>query len=295
MIQIRDMTASDVALGVRLVREANWNQTEADWSRFLSLQPDGCFVAEVDGVPVGTTTTCQFGPVAWIAMVLVLQEYRRRGIATRLMEHALTYLDTGGVRTVRLDATVYGRPVYERLGFVAEYEVARFADVAPATAAQSAPDLSSGRRDGPSHPVHAVSLSADRLQETCELDCQVTGTDRRRLLAALHAEWPHDARLILDDNAVVGFCMLRPGGRATQLGPCAALTAETGRRLLQWALGRSAPGRVFVDIPLDNREAVQWAAQAGLVEQRRFVRMHRGPQVADRPDLMWATTGPEKG
>ena len=42
------------------------------------------------------------------------------------MEHALAHLDGERIRTVRLDATPLGRPVYAKLGFTAEYEVARW-------------------------------------------------------------------------------------------------------------------------------------------------------------------------
>ena len=71
MIRVRGMTVDDVPLGMRLKGQAGWNQIEADWRRFLALEPDGCFVAELDGKPVATTTTCVFDSVAWIAMVLV--------------------------------------------------------------------------------------------------------------------------------------------------------------------------------------------------------------------------------
>ena len=71
MLQIRPMTLSDVPLGMRLKAQAAWNQLEGDWRRFLDLQPDGAFVAELDGTPAGTVTTCIFGPVAWVAMMLV--------------------------------------------------------------------------------------------------------------------------------------------------------------------------------------------------------------------------------
>jgi hypothetical protein len=57
MIRLRPLTAADLPLGLRLCGAAGWNQTEADWRRFLDLQPDGCFVAELDGTAVGTTTT----------------------------------------------------------------------------------------------------------------------------------------------------------------------------------------------------------------------------------------------
>ncbi len=51
MLRVRPMSAADVPLGLRLRGQAGWNQTEADWRRFLGLQPDGCFVAELDGAP----------------------------------------------------------------------------------------------------------------------------------------------------------------------------------------------------------------------------------------------------
>ena len=80
MIRVRPVTTADLPLGLGLCRAAGWNQTEADWRRFLDLQPDGCFVAELDGAAVGTTTTCVFGRVAWVAMVLVAGPARGRGV-----------------------------------------------------------------------------------------------------------------------------------------------------------------------------------------------------------------------
>jgi hypothetical protein len=46
------MTIDDVQFGLGLSRQANWNQTESDSLRFLKMQPDGCFLAELDAGPV---------------------------------------------------------------------------------------------------------------------------------------------------------------------------------------------------------------------------------------------------
>ncbi|HWE37692.1 MAG TPA: GNAT family N-acetyltransferase, partial [Isosphaeraceae bacterium] len=126
VLRIRPMTAADLPLGLRLSRAAGWNQTPADWSRLLDLGPTGCFVAERAGTAVGTTTTCVFGPIAWVAMVLVDQDARGRGIGTALVAHAIDSLEGLRVRSIRLDATPLGEPLYRRLGFVAEYPLARF-------------------------------------------------------------------------------------------------------------------------------------------------------------------------
>ena len=72
MMQLRTMTESDIAAGMRLKDVAGWNQAEADWKRFLSASSDGCFVMEVDGAVRGTATTIVYsGRFAWVGMVLV--------------------------------------------------------------------------------------------------------------------------------------------------------------------------------------------------------------------------------
>src|SRR5437899_2322980 len=127
MMTIRLMTMDDLPLGQHLTRQAGWNQTEADWRRMLDLQPDGCFVGEGEGAPVATTTTCLFGRTAWVAAVLDEEALRRRGLGRALMQRALAFLESCGVTAVRLDATPLGRPLYEQLGFRAQFEVVRYA------------------------------------------------------------------------------------------------------------------------------------------------------------------------
>ena len=52
---------------------------------------------------------------------------------TALLRHALEFLDYRQVSplTVRLDATPQGRPLYERLGFVEQFEMARYEGTLP--------------------------------------------------------------------------------------------------------------------------------------------------------------------
>ena len=160
MLRIRVMDLNDVPVGCRLSTATGWNQLLPDWERLLALEPTGCFVAEWDGKVVGTTGTTRFNTTAWISMVLVDGAYRGRGIGTQLVLHALAWLDRCGVRTVRLDATALGRPVYERLGFAGEYEVARWQGVAVR---------------GEPRPAIALASGAD-LEAIVALDHEATGT-----------------------------------------------------------------------------------------------------------------------
>jgi GNAT superfamily N-acetyltransferase len=280
MLRIRLMTVADLPFGMHLKQQAGWNQTEADWRRFLDLQPDGCFVAEQDGTPVGTTAAFLFGPVAWVAVVLVEQSVRGRGIGTALVQHALAFLDGRGVRSVRLDATPLGRAIYERLGFAAEHTLVRYEGRLPPEAT-FAPEV---------EPV-----GPEDLPELLRLDAAVSGADRTRLLGRLYEEQPDAFRMVRRSGTVTGFVASRPGSRATQIGPCAAADAATGEHLLGDAARRLRGQRVFIDVPLRNRPALSVVERMGLTAQRELLRMGRGEPARERVERLWASSGPEKG
>jgi ribosomal protein S18 acetylase RimI-like enzyme len=280
MYRIRPLIADDLPLGLHLSRQAGWNQLEADWRRALELQPEGCFVAEWNGKAAGTTTTCIFGSVAWIAMVLVEESLRGRGIGAALMVHALAYLDHSGVATVRLDATPLGKPLYEGLGFAEQFRLARYEGNLPPL------PLS------PSAQVE-TAVSSD-WEALTALDETATRTNRRKLLKRLCGEEMHSVRCVRHSGCVTGFLTSRPGAKATYLGSCIAST-EAGPLLLADALDRYAGQRVFIDMPETNEAAIRLVETRGLSIQRYLTRMCRGVTVCEQIPLLWGSSGPEKG
>jgi predicted N-acetyltransferase YhbS len=284
VIRIREMTSADIVLGMRLKNQAGWNQVEADWLRFLSMQPDGCFVAEWNGTPVGTAVTCIFGEVAWLAMVLVDVAWRGRGIGAALVQHALNFLDKAGVRSVRIDATSLGQPLYAKLDFIPEYELRRYTGVLPAQGDTSSPHSS----------TRVSAANATDYEPVCQLDRAVTATDRRKFLLRLFSEFPHDLRVIKQSDELTGYVAIRPGSDALQIGPCVAAQND-GAELLADAANRFAGRRVFIDLPSGNSPAVRFAQSMQLHMQRTFIRMRRGSAVNDDITRLWASSGPELG
>jgi GNAT superfamily N-acetyltransferase len=278
MIKIRRMTIDDLEFGLSLTQQAGWNQTEADWRRFIELEPEGCFVGELDGRSVGTTTTCVFRKTAWIAMVLVEVNARGNGVGTTLLKHSIEHLKSRQVRTIRLDATSLGRPIYEKLGFVPDYELARFEGVAP-----RGKEVSTIVKAGP-------GMFADLI----EFDRRMTGRERVKMLGRLFEEFPENIRITRGADEIEGFITMRPGANAVQIGLCTA-TPDAGSALLCDAFSRCAGETVFVDIPLDNTEAVKVAESSGLTIQRSFTRMFWGLKAIDNAEALWASSGAEKG
>jgi GNAT superfamily N-acetyltransferase len=106
----------DAPAGLLLSTEAHWDQNEADWRFFLD-QGTVFGVRDNDGRLVASAALLPYSSGnAWISMVLVTESWRRRGLATRLVDACLAAAAGQGL-TTWLDATPAGAMVYGPLGF----------------------------------------------------------------------------------------------------------------------------------------------------------------------------------
>ena len=265
------MEPRDVAAGMSLVELANWNQTARDWEFFLDRSPAGCVVAEVDGCVAGTATTLDYGPFAWISMVLVHPGQRGQGIGNGLMREALRLLEAHPC--ARLDATPLGEPVYRKLGFRDEYPLLRLTRDA--------------RPDGaPSHSPGVEPISSpDQIDFV--LDRSAFQTDRRAVLTWLHQGDPDLAHHIPGKGFVLG----RRGRRFTHIGPLSAVDFESARGLLL-AAAPSTP--VVIDVPQEQSALIEFLKAQGFFAQRPLLRMARG-SAPPLSALTYAIAGPELG
>ena len=221
-------------------------------------------VAEAGGELAGVAAGAVFGATGWVGGVAVVPAHRRAGLGGALTGAIVESLEASGVTTVLLHATALGRPVYERLGFVAE---AAYLTLAGPTRPRSFP--------GP--PVRS-GRAAD-LAAVLALDLAATGEDRRRLLTAL---WPAGG-LVAGDGEPLGYHLpspWRPGG--------AIVAADPGAGLVLLDAVRAAPGDdLAISVPAANPAAVRFLEAAGFSERYRTVRMHRGPRVRWDPAALF--------
>lgn len=274
-LKTRTLTESDFAFADTVRALAGWNQTIADWRRVLAHEPDGCFLAEWDGVSAGVVTTTRYGyELAWIGMMLVHPDYRRRGIASELMDKAIAYLRSKNVGCIKLDATPEGAQVYERLGFRPELELYRWKG-----------DLKSVRK----------RLQRDPLPLPLEFDRRAFGADRSDWLASLASD-AQVVRLIRDDaDNPAAMGMIREGSRATYLGPISAKDESAGRNLV-FSLLEEIDGPVYWDLPEENRDAISIAESYGFQRSRSLLRMWIGDrQIRGEPALQYGIGDPSTG
>jgi predicted N-acetyltransferase YhbS len=281
-IQVRLLREADFPAALRLKELAHWNQTENDWRRLLRLDPSGCFCATIDGDVVATTTATTYGrELAWIGMVLVDPEYRRLGIATRLMHCALEYLSKAGVTTVKLDATPAGSPVYEKLGFQIESLIERWEGIAS----------TQGRT------VTCSPLDARTRVEALDLDRLAFGANRSRLIESLIEDSFVPPLIATAANGKVsGYVLGRRGTAASYGGPLVANDVNTAAQLLDGLLSEMLGQRVYLDVNTEFKGSRELLGERGLVKQRDLIRMFYGKgSTAGSSPLIFAIAGPEFG
>ncbi len=279
-IEVRLLREADIPAALRLKELALWNQTENDWRRLLRFQPSGCFCATSGGKVVATTTTTAYGrELAWIGMVLVDPEWRRLGIATKLMRAALDYLIQAGVATIKLDATPDGCLVYENLDFKVDSLIERWEGVA-----------------GPGD-VGCSMLDTFAPSEALALDRQAFGADRSLLIKMLIEDaYVRPLVATAADGRLIGYALARRGSAAAYVGPLLATDANAATTLLDGLLSQMSGQRVYIDLNTNFGEGREILATRGLVKQRDLIRMSYGEgSNAGSSSSVFAIAGPEIG
>ena len=90
-----DLTTADSGRGYLLSTEIGWNQTEADWSYMLANGP-GIGMTDANGKLVASAIALPYGGFGWVCMVLVAPDWRRKGLATDLMNGVIALLQADG-------------------------------------------------------------------------------------------------------------------------------------------------------------------------------------------------------
>ena len=258
-----------------LSRAANWNQNEADWRLMLAIGHGwGITVA---GTLAASTLILPFERFAWVSMVLVLPEHRRKGYATRLLRVAIADLERRGLTPV-LDATPAGREVYRLEGFRDTWGFKRYA--------------LQEKGSGPFSCAlcEATEKGPDPFSRVLDLDRRAFGASREAVLRDLARRLPQAA--LFQEN---GYLLGREGREALQLGPLVARDEDTAIGLVSQAL-RAVKPPLYVDV-VDHASRLRgWLEARGFAFQRPFTRMVRGLAAAPGDEkLVYLVAGPELG
>ncbi len=267
-LYLRPCISDDLPELLALSESVHWNQTAADWDRFLkygqvwSMIHLNRIVASAAWIPRGRDT-------AWIGLVITQAEWRGCSIARRLLEKILS--ESAAYSNRYLDATAAGEPLYRKLGFDGMYKVYRMTGEYLAAADDAVTDL---------QPIKAGDLPLPGMNASDPV------------LPDLVRNYPELCRK--DERC--GLRLLgRPGAVCRQIGPVHADDVHAALAAVKSVLHGSS-GKVIIDVPEYQQDFIAGLTAMGFSVQREFLRMrfHQSAELQQDPCL-FATVGPEFG
>lgn len=261
-LNYRKFSRNDLAAAHRLSVEVKWPHRLADWE-FVHGLGTGYVAEDGDGI-VGTVLSWKHDRRhASLGMVIVAQAHQGRGIGRRLMALALADLEG---RSVLLNATRAGQPLYEALGFKAIDAVEQ--------------------HQGSSTRVPVVSLArGERLRpvdasdgpKLATLAMRASGTSYRRVITKLLKV--SQGIVLARGGEPIGFALLRRFGRGHAIGPVVAPDEKRATALIgHWAAMN--PGK-FLRIDVHASTGLgEWLDGIGLEKVDTVVTMVKGTPPA---------------
>jgi GNAT superfamily N-acetyltransferase len=273
MFDVRAAIEDDLPRATALSARVGWNQVAADWAFFLRQGQVRLVEDGAEDALAASAALLPYGPrLAWISMVLVRPDQRRRGLASALLRWAMDA--RGPDMALALDATPAGRAVYGPLGFDDFFPFARW----------TVPNPLPRPAEIAVRPMVEADWPAILTQ-----DLAAFGAPRGALLRDFAARCPGAALV-----APGGFVLARDGLRGPQIGPLVAADAATALALL--AAARDALGVPAVaDLPDAAGDLTALLARHGGTAQRPFTRMVFGTPPPGQPEKNFVLAGPEFG
>jgi GNAT superfamily N-acetyltransferase len=217
--------------------------------------------AELDGKIVGCAQGLLTGSSGWLGNIVVLPEYRSRGIGFALTEYLVSFFRAVACTSQILIATKLGEPVYRKLGFEV---VTHYIFLARETASAGEP------------PPSIRPITEKDHTRLLVLDRQATGEVRVDFIRRFF----NTGHLYEAPTGIEGFFL--PDLRN---GPVIAATKEAGLALLQYKLNQ---GSTTIVVPETNTTALDFLKQSGFRETGSAPRMVLGTDVDWRPDWIYS-------
>lgn len=270
------MRENDTAFAVFLTDLEQWGNLVTDFKRLITLDPLGCFIARMDGQPAGMVTTTTCDDYAFIGNLIVLPEFRNRGIGGGLMRHAFKYLKGKGARTIELDATNEGAPLYRRLGFIDKYVSLRL--------------WRKGCQTTPA-PSPPVKVSVPRATA---LDARLTGLNRKTIIEQFAREFGPPAGVVRSGRLAAFAFVYARAGNLVGAGPLVAEDQPAAEELLDTIVARHGKSDIRIGLPETKQEFVKILRQHQFTFQTPCVRMYLGLR-RDYEESVYGIISPEKG
>ena len=227
---VRKMAEADLALALEWAVAEGWNAGLHDAHCFYAADPQGFFVGEREGVPIGCVSAVRYGSgFGFLGLYIVKAEHRGQGFGLELWRAALDHL---GDRVVGLDGVVAQQENYRKSGFRLAFR-----------------NIRQQGRGGGAAPSGLTDLAAIPIEEILRYDETAFPAPRAEFLKSWIGQPQAVALGVVDGRRLRGYGVLRPCQEGFKVGPLFADDEETAERLSAGLIARAPGAPVFLDTP----------------------------------------------
>jgi GNAT superfamily N-acetyltransferase len=286
MISVRRFSQGDIEFAVKSCQTIGWGYLPSDFGRYLKSEPDGSFIAEADGKPVGHVFSIGYGGAGWIGMLVVQPEFRGVGIGATLTKIAIDHLRSTDAETIWLESVPKAITLYRRLGFKDAFDCLRL---------RRPPSIRS--KTTPRNEID--KMRAREIDEIASFDAPYYGANRAKTIRLLYEEHPHLCFVKREGTRLLGYVMCRRTENGYRIGPCACNPdrPEAGEELLAHCvttLGDST--EISIGTPSPCTDGLLILKELGFESRSVALRMYLGEhKFQGEPRGIFAIGGPEKG
>lgn len=273
---VRKMAEADLALALEWAAGEGWNPGLHDAHCFYAADPQGFFVGEREGVPIGCVSAVRYGSgFGFLGLYIVKAEHRGQGFGLELWRAALGHL---GDRVIGLDGVVAQQENYRKSGFRLAFR-----------------NIRQKGRGGGAAPSGLTDLAAIPIEEILRYDETAFPAPRAEFLKSWIGQPQAVALGVFDARRLKGYGVLRASREGFKIGPLFADDEETAERLFSGLLSRAPGAAVFLDTPEANPAAVTLAARHAMAPVFETARMYKNGSPEMRLERCFGVTTFELG
>nr|MDO8097867.1 GNAT family N-acetyltransferase [Candidatus Njordarchaeota archaeon] len=294
---IRRFTLDDIEFAFQITSKENWGYSKKDFASMLDEGLGSHFVAEESEGRrgIGMISTYDYGgKLGWIGNVVVLEEFRQRGVASALVKHGVKNLRTDGIKTIRLYSYLQAELLYRRLGFIREGVLGVFSARFGGRRSQAGSKVSSSKSN-------LMTVDQVNLERLFHLDETCFGADRKKMLKSV----------IQDKNAtsfveaqgtsrdkILGYVIASKGETDCNIGPmvCDPKREDIAEELIEATMDHFNAEKFSMVTALENVTSTKILRKLGYEKTIEVLRMRKGRNLYNgRPKWIFAVGGLERG
>jgi GNAT superfamily N-acetyltransferase len=243
-IQYKKLDLHGVQTLVSLALAEGWNPGVHDAELFYNTDPDGflgCFYH--DEMIGGGSIVSYHGHYGFMGLFIMKPEYRNSGIGTILWNKRKEMLQSRlhPQAAIGMDGVVSMQAFYQKGGFEIAFRDERYENTGSAFEKDK----------------HIISITSSDMDEVVKYDTSCFGLSRRQFIIPWFNQKDSYSFKYQKDNQLQGLAILRKCAQGYKIGPLFADAFSVAAALYKACLNQVPGENVYLDIPLNNPDAVQ--------------------------------------